>query len=72
MCNEERFLREETPPYSPHLVSGSSKKAEGKCPSGLHKTERERTGKDGDTDLEMIYVKRVPEAMKFHDLTTKI
>jgi len=34
--------------------------------------KRERMGKDGDTDLGIIYVKRVPKAMKFHDLTIKI
>lgn len=27
---------------------------------------------DGDTDLGIIYVKKVPVTMKFHGLTTKI
>lgn len=44
VCNEERFLREETPPYSPHVVSGSSKKAEGKCPSGQYRTKERKNG----------------------------
>ena len=32
----------------------------------------ERMGRDGDTDLGIIYVKKVPEAIKFPDHTTKI
>lgn len=40
----ERLLREEIPLYSPCLVSGSSKRAKGKCPSGQHRTEGRGNG----------------------------
>lgn len=51
---------------------GAAKKPKGNVPVDNTGPKRERMGKDGDTDLGIIYVKRVPEAMKFHDLTMKI
>lgn len=67
----ERFSREETLPYSPHLLSGEQQEPKGKIPVDNIKLKRERTGRDGDTDLGIIYVKKILEIMKFDSLTTE-
>lgn len=46
-------------------------RASGKCPSGQHRTGWRENGRDGDTDLGIIYIKKIPKTMKFHGLTTK-
>lgn len=68
-CKAEKWGQK--PPYS-HLVSGSSKRVERKCPSGQHRNERKEQAGVEPQILGIIYVKRVTGALEFHGLTTKI
>lgn len=50
---------------------GEQQEPKGKIPVDNIKLKRERTGRDGDTDLGIIYVKKILEIMKFDSLTTE-
>lgn len=66
----ERFSREET--HTHHICfQGTAKEPKGKVPVDNIRLNRERTGRDGDIDLGIIYVIKVLEIMKFDGLTTK-
>lgn len=53
------------------MLSGEQQEPKGKIPVDNIKLKRERTGRDGDTDLGIIYVKKILEIMKFDSLTTE-
>lgn len=58
--------------YTHIWFEGAAKELKGNVPVNKTGLNGQRTSRDGDTDLGIIYVRKVPETMKFPSLTTKI
>lgn len=64
-----RGFQEKKHLHTHHIwFQGAAKEPKGNVPVDNPGLSGERTGRDGDPDLRIIYAKKVPEGMKFHGL----